>query len=210
MSKESTKRAQSGVIKLSLLAGAAGSVGHANAAVVSTDLGVTAFGNYSPVYFSYSAGVISSSNSSNAVSAVWSIIGGKWPQTDTMLYSEYSNSHIALSGALAQGTAINSSLSWDTQYMKFGGYQNGFYGVRFKNGSDWNYGWVDVSWTPAGTSVHYGRAAVETTVNTAILAGLPAVPTAVPEAGGVRTVSLVAGVLTMVKHRRRQRRAVAA
>ena len=52
---------------------------------------------------------------------------------------------------------------------------DGYFGVRFSaGGSDYNYGWVSV--TKTASSLTFGEASVETTINTPIAAGAVAVP----------------------------------
>jgi hypothetical protein len=111
-------------------------------------------------------------------------------------------------GPLALNTPIDSASTWTGSWLPIGNdpapNQNGYFGVRFSNGSGgWNYGWVDVQFL--GNSTRFGMAAVETTLNTSILAGqTSAVPEIDPASAG-SAMSLVAGVLAMVEQRRRRR-----
>ena len=106
----------------------------------------------------------------------------------------------------AAGVLISSSTpTWNGDAALLTG-RSGYWGVRFlAGGSDYNYGWVDVTTTPTGFT--FGLASVETTINLGILAGAVA-PTGVPEidpASAGSALSLVAGVLAMVEQRRRRR-----
>ncbi len=87
---------------------------------------------------------------------------------------------------LALGTTINSSLSFsdngqDTMFTT-GSYTspdfgaNRYMGFRFASGSDWNYGYLKVTWTASTGTFEILSGAYETTVNTAILAGATPVP----------------------------------
>jgi len=210
MTKKSSKPTSSQALKLSLLAGAgaAGVMGQdAAAEIISQNLNQQA-GN---VYFTYSGGAI-------GTSAVPGAMNGYGYQTSKFWGHEMSGTHtggntqVVNGGPLALNTPIDSASAWTGQWYQQGPppsptSQNGFFGVRFSNGSgDWNYGWVDVQWL--GGNTRFGMAAVETTLNTPILAGQTTSPSGVPEidpASAGSAASLVAGVLAMVEQRRRRR-----
>ena len=81
-------------------------------------------------------------------------------------------SEVASLSPLSFGTLISNTTDWG-----FGKNANadGYYGVRFSaGGADWNYGWVAVSKT--ASSLTFGEASVETTINTPIAAGAVAIP----------------------------------
>ena len=73
-----------------------------------------------------------------------------------------------------------------------------FLGVEIANGSDVNYGWIDVSWSGLTGAVIHGYA-YETDVNTAIIAGAtessgPVVPGAPTAVGLVGLAAGAAGI----------------
>jgi len=206
MTKKSSKPTPSQALKLSLLAGAgaAGVMGQdAAAEIISQDLNQQA----NNVYFTYSGGAI-------GTSAVPGAMNGYGYQTSKFWGHEMSGTHtggntqVVNGGPLALNTPIDSASAWTGQWDPYGNYpepnQDGYFGVRFPDGSGgWNYGWVDVQWL--GGNTRFGMAAVETTLNTPILAGqTSAVPEIDPASAG-SAMSLVAGVLAMVEQRRRRR-----
>jgi len=206
MQNRSTKPTSSQALKLSLvtIAGATGGMGNdASAGIVTVALNETTPAwiydgsdhSTTSIYFSYSAGTIGTQ--SGGISA---LVGGKFG-----LFLDYrilgDNSGIAV-GPLAANSLIGPSSDWRPNY---GPANSGYFGARFlAGGSDWNYGWVQV--TTTSNTITFGLASVETTLNTPILAG--AVASGVPEidpASAGSAASLVAGVLAIVEQRRRRR-----
>jgi hypothetical protein len=209
MTKKSSKPTPSQALKLSLLAGAgaAGVMGQdAAAEIISQNLNQQAYN----VYFTYSGGAIGTSNVPGAMNGYMFQTSKYWGHTMSGTYTG-SNTQVVNGGPLALNTPIDSASAWTGQWYQQGAVpapnQNGFFGVRFSNGSGgWNYGWVDVQWL--GGNTRFGMAAVETTLNTPILAGQTTSPDPVPEidpASAGSAMSLVAGVLAMVEQRRRRR-----
>ena len=208
MTMKSSKPTPSQALKLSLLAGAgaAGVMGQdAAATTISQDLNQQGFN----VFFTYSGGAIGTSNVTGAMNGSGYQLGGKmWGHT---MDGNGGGAEVVNQGPLALNTPIDSASTWTGQWFPSGAgtapNQNGFFGVRFSNGSGgWNYGWVDVQFL--GNYTHFGMAAVETTLNTSILAGQTTSPSSVPEidpASAGSAMSLVAGVLAMVEQRRRRR-----
>jgi hypothetical protein len=205
----SKKARSSRALKLSLaaVAGAAGGMGNdASAEIVTANLNSTAtVGN--AIYFTYSAGTIGTSISADGIKGLF--FNGKFGSGGSLL-SLFSTATNARSAVVGQSSpfALNALISSDTSTWAGGKSVGlgsaGYYGVRFwAGGSDYNYGWVDVTLTPTGLT--FGLAAVETTINLGILAG-PGSP--VPEidpASAGSAASLVAVVLAMVEQRRRRR-----
>ena len=208
MTMKSSKPTPSQALKLSLLAGAgaAGVMGQDAAATpISQDLAQT----NRNVYFTYIGGAIGTSNVPGAMDGSSMDMRGKfWSHEMT---GNGGGAQVVNGGPLTLNTLIDSSSAWTGQWFPSGGgtapNQNGFFGVRFSDGSGgWNYGWVDVQFL--GNYTHFGMAAVETTLNTSILAGQTTSPSSVPEidpASAGSAMSLVAGVLAMVEQRRRRR-----
>ena len=77
-----------------------------------------------------------------------------------------------------------------------------FIGFRFGDGANWNYGWIEVTWTwggsPEDSTFQILGAAYESTVNTAILAGATGV-IPLPGAAGLAAC----GLLGLGRRRRR-------
>jgi len=206
MTKKSSKPTSSQALKLSLLAGA-GAAGvmaqDAAATIISQDLNQQAYS----VYFMYGSGAI-------GTSAVQGSMQGNGFQYDTFWGHRMNGddqgggAKVVNGGPLALNTPIDSASAWTGEWFVSNDNpapdQNGYFGVRFSNGSGgWNYGWVDVQFL--GNATRFGMAAVETTLNTPILAGqTSAVPEIDPASAG-SAMSLVAGVLAMVEQRRRRR-----
>ena len=205
MQKRSTKPPSSQALKLSLvtIAGATGGMGSdASAGIVTVALNETTSAwiydgtNHSTtsIYFSYSAGTIGTQ--SGGISAYIQNFG---KIVDYRLYG--ANSGIA-SGPLAANSLIGPSSIWDDNFNA----DSGYFGARFSaGGSNYNYGWVQV--TTTSNTITFGLDSVETTLNTPILAGAVA-PAGVPEidpASAGSAASLVAGGLAIVEQRRRRR-----
>ena len=208
MTMKSSKPTPSQALKLSLLAGAgaAGVMGQdAAATTISQDLAQT----NRNVYFTYIGGAIGTSNVPGAMDGSSMDMRGKsW---NHFMTGNYGGAEAVIVGPLALNTPIDSASTWVDTWADGGDgtapNQDGYFGVRFPDGSGgWNYGWVDVQFL--GNDTHFGMAAVETTLNTSILAGHTTSPSSVPEidpASAGSAMSLVAGVLAMVEQRRRRR-----
>ena len=90
------------------------------------------------------------------------------------------------------------SASGGDWFAGMGGESRLFLGVEIANGSDVNYGWVDIGWDGRTGAVIYGYA-YETNVNTAIIAGAtegsgPVVPGAPTAVGLVGLAAGAAGI----------------
>lgn len=104
------------------------------------------------------------------------------------------------------GATIDSTAQWlpngtGAAYLHKPGYSTsfpagtrGYVGLRYGSGTDWNYGWADVSYN-ADASLTLHRFANETTLNLGIQA--------VPESGAGVAGALVAGALGAWKARER-------
>ena len=209
MQNRSTKPTSSQALKLSLvtIAGATGGMGNdASAGIVTVALNETTSAwiytgnNHSTtsIYFSYSAGTIGTQSG-----GVVGMQQGKYAPPDQMFYTSSLNSRIT-SSPLAANSPIGPSSDWPI-YGTYTRAYSGYYGASFSaGGSDWNYGWVQV--TTTSNTITFGLASVETTLNTPILAGAVAsgVPEIAPASAG-SAASLVAGVLAIVEQRRRRR-----
>ena len=209
MTKKSSKPTASQALKLSLLAGAgaAGVMGHdANAEIISQDLNMTA----NAAYFSYISGAIGTSGVQGAMRGSSYLTPKFWGHRmsgDAL----GGGAQVVSGGPLTLNTLIDSASAWTGNWQPSGNNpppnENGYFGVRFSNGAGgWNYGWVDVQFI--GFNTRFGMAAVETTLNTPILAGQTTSPSGVPEidpASAGSAASLVAGVLAIVEQRRRRR-----
>lgn len=111
---------------------------------------------------------------------------------------------------LGAGETIDSSAPWGSGsgYLSKPGYagtinsgDRGYLGLRIANGGGYNYGWADISHN-ADESVTLHAFAMETTVNTPILAG--AGVTAVPEpAETAFAAAVAAGSVAAFRARRR-------
>jgi hypothetical protein len=205
MHNKSTKPVYSRTLKLSLaaIAGAAVGMGNdASAAIVTANLNGTAtLGN--DIYFTYSAGTIGTLISADGIRGSFHGAGksGVVVCSVESLYAFLGarsevvgqSSPFALHALISSGTS-----TWEGGIPVAPG-SSGYYGVRFwAGGSDYNYGWVDVTYTPTGLT--FGLASVETTINTGILAGAVS---SVPETNASASVTLlVAGVFAMVNRRR--------
>lgn len=192
-------------LEVSLLAGvgAAGVMAaDANAGIVTTNLNQTATANTPLIYFNYVSGTFSTTPL-NGVSVYGLVSTGKGSFLSRSV-STYTSGQYQVAGNVTPGASIGAANSWFGGGSLFSSNQ-GYWGVRFPaGGSNYNYGWVQVGYTPTGLT--FGQAAVETTVNTPIAAGT--VPEIDPASAG-SAVSLVAGVLAMVEQRRRKRLAAA-
>lgn len=105
--------------------------------------------------------------------------------------------NLANSYTYAKSDLITGSAAGDW-FAGYGGQSRLFLGVEIENGSDVNYGWIDVSWSPVDGAVIHGYA-YETNVNTAIIAGAtessgPVVPGAPTAVGLVGLAAGAAGI----------------
>ena len=169
-----TSKKQTLAIVFLTVAVATGVMGrNASAGIVTATLNQTATDG-SPVYFSYASGTIGTLD--------WASTGNKSIRAlvtvDPLFGTDFNvgglppNAGVANANPLSFGTSINSTTAFTGGQ---GAFADGYYGVRFSaGGSDWNYGWVDV--VVAGSSLTFGQASVETTINTPIAAGAVAVP----------------------------------
>jgi hypothetical protein len=80
-----------------------------------------------------------------------------------------------------------------TQYLSANFGASSFMGFRFGDGTNWNYGWIEVTWTWGGSvptsSFQILAAAYESTVGAAIVTPSGAVP--LPGAAGLAAIGLV-------------------
>jgi uncharacterized protein with beta-barrel porin domain len=171
-------------LTLALGAGAgvgAGALGSqdAKAAIISSDLNETSVSMYNaPIGFSYSGGVIGVNSDTGGIYGISGLLPGKGMFSSRLGGNKISNDDpmnaLISSGPLAHGNKISANTSWEAYVSLEQGLSNAYYGVRFYTSPDnYNYGWLEVS-TP-GTSVIFGTAAVETTANTSIGAGVTGV-----------------------------------
>ena len=166
-----TSKQQTLAIVLLTVAVAAGVMGrNASAGIVTATLNQTATDG-SPVYFSYASGTIGTldwASTGNSIRAFVSVD----PEFGSYFNVGGDTAGVAIANPLSFGTPIDSATAFTGGLSPYVG---GYYGVRFwAGGSDWNYGWVDV--VVAGSSLTFGQASVETTINTPIAAGAVAVP----------------------------------
>jgi len=193
-------------ILLLAVAGATAAMGrNASAGIVTGTLNQTATeGN--PVYFSYDSGVIGTldyaSSGNKSIKGSVTVQTFPFPQTSYRLDGFVNNAGVAIS-PLSFGTAIGPTTDWQWGFFS-PVFANGYYGVKFSaGGEDWNYGWVSV--TRIASSLTFGEASVETTINTPIAAGAVAPTSSVPEIdpnslGSV--LALVLGSLGLLERRR--------
>ena len=188
-------------ILLLAVAGATGVMGrNASAGIVTATLNQTATDG-SPVYFSYVSGVIGTLTFGSTYKA---IVGGVMTHDGVSSFYAYPYppySQVAKLSPLSFGTLISNTTDWGLAKKPNA---DGYYGVRFSaGGADWNYGWVAVSKT--ASSLTFGEASVETTINTPIAAGAVAPTSSVPEidpAGMGSVLALVTGALGLLERRR--------
>jgi len=197
----SKKARSSRALKVSLLAGA-GAAGvmadEATAGIVTANISGTA-GNNTPIYFNYTSGTIGTSYASSAIEGQANY--GKFGIETRNVIAVNFNNRVNTASPIASGSSVGTNDSLYAVSKTVLPSNTGYWGVRFSApGGGYNYGWVEVGYTATGMT--FGQAAVETTVNTPIVAG--AVPEIDPASAG-SAVSLVAGVLAMVEQRRRKR-----
>lgn len=88
---------------------------------------------------------------------------------------------------------------------------SGYLGFRFASASNYNYGWLQVTWDAANDRFQILSGAYENSVNTAITAGdtgSPS-PSSVPDSGSTGLLSLVLGGAALHQWRRNRRPGVA-
>ena len=171
-----TSKKQTLAIVLLTVAVATGVMGrNASAGIVTATLNQTAT-NGNPAYFSYTSGTIGTLNqASTGNSSIQGLVNIQtipFPRTSFNVGGQPPNVGVANLSPLSFGTLISSTTAWTGGINSV---SNGYFGVKFSaGGSDYNYGWVSV--TKTGTSLTFGDASVETTINAPIAAGAVAVP----------------------------------
>ena len=105
--------------------------------------------------------------------------------------------NLAVSYTYAKNDLITGSAAGDW-FAGYGGQSRLFLGVEIENGSDVNYGWIDISWSMTDGATIHGYA-YESDVNTAIVAGAtesnaPVVPGAPTAVGLVGLAAGAAGI----------------
>jgi len=196
-----TSKKQTLAIMLLTVAVATGVMGrNASAGIVTATLNQTATDG-SPKYFSYVSGTIGTldwaSTGNSSIRALVTEQTFPFPITDFNVGGLPPNAGVANANPLSFGTLIGGTTA-------FSGGQNpsanGYYGVRFSaGGSDYNYGWVSV--TKTGTSLTFGQASVETTINTPIAAGAVALPE--PSTCAMALAGLACGGYSVFRRRKR-------
>ena len=195
-----TSKQQTLAIVLLTVAVAAGVMGrNASAGIVTATLNQTATDG-SPVYFSYASGTIGTldwaSTGNKSIRALVTVETFPFPFTDINVGGLPPNAGVANANPLSFGTPIDSATAFTGGQ---GAFADGYYGVRFSaGGSDWNYGWVEV--LVAGSSLTFGQASVETTINTPIAAGAVAVPE--PSTCALALAGLACGGYSLFRRRR--------
>ena len=81
---------------------------------------------------------------------------------------------------------------------------NSFMGFRFVNGSGYNYGWLEVTWDAATTTLEVLSGAYETDPDVAILAGQGPGPAPIPEPGTWAAAALLVGGAPFDRWRKRR------
>ena len=187
-------------ILLLAVAGATGVMGrNASAGIVTATLNQTATSG-SDVYFSYDSGVIGTLDFGSTYTA---IVGGVMTHAGVSSFYIYPyppDSEVANLSPLSFGTLISDTTDWGSGVSPNAPNADGYYGVRFSaGGADWNYGWVAVSKT--ASSLTFGEASVETTINTPIAAGAVAIPE--PSTCASLLAGLACGGYSMFRRRKR-------
>ena len=188
-------------ILLLAVAGATGVMGrNASAGIVTATLNQTATEG-SPAYFSYASGTIGTLNAGSTNTAitggVYSGYGSTFFYVDGNQNGNQIYAEVATLSPLSFGTLISATTDWGLAKKPNA---VGYYGVRFSaGGADWNYGWVAVSKT--ASSLTFGEASVETTINTPIAAGAVAVPE--PSTCASLLAGLACGGYSMFRRRKR-------
>ncbi len=112
------------------------------------------------------------------------------------LFGEWS-SWANLAVSYSHDVKDDSSVSGGDWFAEYDGESRLYLGVEIANGSDVNYGWIDIGWSNRGRADIYGYA-YETDVNTAIVAGAtesaPVVPGAPTAVGLVGLAAGAAGI----------------
>ncbi len=168
-----TSKKQTLAIVFLTVAVATGVMGrNASAGIVTQTLNEVATDG-SPVYFSYASGTIGTLDwASTGLKSIRALVTVDPNFGAVFNVGGISPNGVANDNPLSFGTPIDSTTAFSGGQ---GAFADGYYGVRFSaGGSDWNYGWVEVF--VAGSSLTFGLASVETTINAPIAAGAVAVP----------------------------------
>ena len=195
-----TSKKQTLAIVLLTVAVATGVMGrNASAGIVTATLNQTAT-NGSPAYFSYTSGTIGTldwnSTGNKSIQSEVVVQTFPFPRTSFSVGGIPPNAGVANLSPFSFGTLISNTTAWTGGITPS---SDGYYGVKFSaGGSDWNYGWVAVTLT--GTSLTFGDASVETTINAPIAAGAVAVPE--PSTCASLLAGLACGGYTLFRRRR--------
>lgn len=84
---------------------------------------------------------------------------------------------------------------------------NSFMGFRFGSSGNYNYGWIEVTWSNSTSTFQILSAGYEATVNTPILAGVSATP--VPETSSAYPLALALGGVAVRQYRKRRKQQAA-
>ena len=114
-----------------------------------------------------------------------------------------NSSYTITSSPIVFGATIDSTLGFTNDLSRNDSFSNAYYGLKYQAGSNFNYGWLKLSYDAVGYDATLVAGGMNTTLNESILAGQTAV-TAVPEPG-MWMPSLVL-VLGVAFRRRRSRR----
>ena len=203
-------------LTLALGAGAFGDH-EAKAAIITSPVNETSINQEDPIFITFSNGVISSGRGLGGINlgTLTGLSGGgigKQRPGSTSIRYEPSTvtpatwSFVSLQ-PLAYGTTIDASTPWGGEQTDTsgGGYveidqglSNAYYGLKFYTGEGtYNYGWMQVS-TP-GSDLTFGNAAVETTANTSIGAGVTG---AIPEPSTFALLALAGGTVALRRRRK--------
>lgn len=194
------------------IAGSALSSGDAEAAVVSIDVGATGFN-----LLGTNAGVSSLSirgvsnfpitgpafvikNYFGGTTGLYGVSSG----ANRLQFAQIGLPSLADPKNFSASASIDSSSSFAFSSTYFRIYNGGvqtsadfgagsYMGFRFStnSGTDWNYGYLEITWSSTTQNFQIFSAAYESTANTGILAG--ATPSAVPGAGGVLALMALGG-----------------
>jgi len=195
------------------IAGSALSSGDAEAAVVSIDVGATGFNLLGTNAGLSAPGIRGVGNF--PITGPAFVIKNVWGGTTTGLYGTFSGSNVLQFAQIgipfsradpknfSASASIDSSSSFDFDSTYFRTYNGGwqtsadfgagsYMGFRFSTngGTDWNYGYLEITWNSTTRNFQIFSAAYESTANTGILAG-GAAP--VPGAGGLMALMALGG-----------------
>lgn len=199
------------ILALALAAGLTSFAGSAKAGIINANLNETTAGQ--PIGFGFNNGAITS-DYNYGIDGRWSSFYDRFSGTYTFgsigfTMGQYNGSKFSDMGSipLSFGTTIDSSLSftggngWSSDVCNN---TSGYWGVAFNQGDgNFNYGWVQVQVNDSGMT--FGEAAVNTTLNEAIVAGDIGSTAAVPEPSQVAaSLLLAAGIAGFVIVKRRK------